>query len=135
MLKEGDNLRGESSGHLIFSDHGTTGDGLVTALQILGIMKSKNQSFKELAGAWTRFPQLVTNIQVRSKVPFEELEGVTEWVARVEKELKPEGGRVLLRYSGTEPKARLLVEGPDMAELEKWSSQISLPTRDQVGAG
>ena len=134
MLKEGYNLGGESSGHLIFSDHGTTGDGLVAALQILGIMKSKNQSLKELAGAWTRFPQLVTNIQVRSKVPFEELKGVTEWVARAEKELEPKGGRVLLRYSGTESKARLLVEGPDMAELEKWSSQISLPIRDQVGA-
>lgn len=133
MLKEGLNLGGESSGHLIFGDHSTTGDGLVAALQILGIMKSQNKSLSALAKNWTRFPQLVTNIPVKNKVPFEKLEGVLDLVASAEAALKPKGGRVLLRYSGTESKARLLVEGPDMSELEKWSAQISLPIRNQVG--
>lgn len=134
MLKEGLNLGGESSGHLIFGDSGTTGDGLVAALQILAIMKSEGKSLAELSGSWTRFPQLVTNVQVKSKVPFEDLEGVMDLVAAASKQLEPKGGRVLLRYSGTESKARLLVEGPDMSELEKWSSQISMPIRAQVGA-
>lgn len=133
MLKEGLNLGGESSGHLIFSDFGTTGDGLVAALQILTIMKSRNKSLSELAQLWTRFPQLVTNVKVKSKVPFEELDGVMDLVAAASRELEPKGGRVLLRYSGTESKARLLVEGPEMAELEKWSTRISIPIRDQVG--
>lgn len=133
MLREGLNLGGESSGHLIFGDHSTTGDGLVAALQILAIMKGQNKTLGELAKSWTRFPQLVNNIQVKSKVPFDELEGVTDLVSKASKELEPKGGRVLLRYSGTEPKARLLLEGPDMSELEKWSSQISLLIRDQIG--
>ena len=134
MLKEGLNLGGESSGHLIFGDHSTTGDGLVAALQILSIMKSQNKSLSELSRSWVRFPQLVTNIQVKSKVPFEELDGVMDLVACASKALEPKGGRVMLRYSGTESKARLLLEGPDLSELEKWSSQISLPIRDQVGS-
>ena len=134
MLKEGFNLGGESSGHLIFGDHGTTGDGLVAALQILAIMKSENKSLAELAKSWTRFPQVVTNVPVKSKVPFEDLKGVTDLVASAEKALKPKGGRVLLRYSGTESKARLLLEGPDLAELEKWSNQIALPIRQQLGS-
>ena len=133
MLKEGLNLGGESSGHLIFGDSGTTGDGLVAALQILAIMKSEDKTLSELASSWTRFPQLVTNVQVKSKIPFEEIEGVLDLVSMASKELEPKGGRVLLRYSGTESKARLLVEGPDMSELEKWSSQISMPIRNEVG--
>ncbi len=133
MLREGLNLGGESSGHLIFSDHGTTGDGLVAALQVLSIMKSTGKSLSELARCWTRFPQLVSNVPVKSKVPFAELDGVLDEVGAAEKVLKPLGGRVLLRYSGTESKARLLLEGPEMSELEKWSVRITEPIRNQVG--
>ena len=134
MLKHGFRFGGEQSGHLIFRDFGTTGDGLVAALQILRIMKAKGQTLSKLAKCWTRFPQLVTNVKVREKKPFEQLDGVTKLVAEAEKELKSAGGRVLLRYSGTEPKARLLLEGRDAKVLEKWSKQICGAIQKQIGA-
>jgi len=134
MLRDGSNLGGEQSGHLIFRDHATTGDGLVAALQILRIMKAKDQSLSDLAKCWTRFPQLVTNVLVREKRPFEELDGLSKLVAEAETDLKGQGGRLLLRYSGTEPKARLLLEGRDAATLEKWSRKICDTLKRQVGA-
>jgi phosphoglucosamine mutase len=133
MLRNGFNLGGEQSGHMIFRDYGTTGDGLVAALQMLRIMKSRDMPLSRLAKCWTRFPQLVTNIRVREKKPFEELNGVTNLVADAETELKAQGGRLLLRYSGTEPKARLLLEGRDKAALEKWSAKILEAIKKQVG--
>ena len=133
MLRNGFNLGGEQSGHIIFRDFSTTGDGIVAALQILRIMKAKGSPLSRLAKCWTRFPQLVTNIQVREKRPFEQLDNVLKLVAEAEQELKPQGGRILLRYSGTEPKARLLVEGREGAILEKWSAKISEAVKRQVG--
>jgi len=76
------NFGGEQSGHLIFRDFGTTGDGLVAALQILRIMKAKGQPLSKLAKCWTRFPQLVVNIKVREKIPFEKLDGILKLVRR-----------------------------------------------------
>ena len=134
MLKHGFRFGGEQSGHLIFRDFGTTGDGLVAALQVLRIMKAKDTPLSKLAKCWTRFPQLVTNVKVREKKPFEQLDGVTKLVAGAEKELKSAGGRVLLRYSGTEPKARLLLEGRDAKVLEKWSQKICGAIQKQIGA-
>ena len=133
MLKNGFNFGGEQSGHLIFRDFSTTGDGLVAALQILRIMKAKGQPLSRLAKCWTRFPQLVTNVKVREKIPFEKIDGVTKFVAAAEKELKSAGGRVLLRYSGTEPKARLLLEGRDAKVLESWSKKICGAIQKQIG--
>jgi phosphoglucosamine mutase len=133
MLKNGFNFGGEQSGHLIFRDFGTTGDGLVAALQILRIMREKNMPLSKLAKHWTRFPQLVTNVKVREKIPFEKIDSVTRLVADAEKELKSQGGRVLLRYSGTEPKARLLLEGRDAQVLESWSKKICGAIQKQVG--
>ena len=78
MLRDGFNFGGEQSGHLIFRDFGTTGDGLVAALQILRIMRAKKAPLSKLAKCWTRFPQLVTNVKVREKKPFEQLDGVIE---------------------------------------------------------
>ncbi|HNQ72669.1 MAG TPA: phosphoglucosamine mutase [Verrucomicrobiota bacterium] len=134
MLRGGFNFGGEQSGHLIFRDYATTGDGLVAALQILRIMKLRGQPLSQLAQCWRRFPQLVSNVKVREKKPFEQLPGVLDLVARAEAEVKPAGGRVLLRYSGTEPKARLLLEGPDPAVLERWSREICTALKQQVGA-
>jgi phosphoglucosamine mutase len=134
MRRGGFNFGGEQSGHLIFRDFGTTGDGLVAALQILRIMKAKDTPLSKLAKCWTRFPQLVANVRVREKKPFEQLDGVLKLVAQAETEVKPAGGRVLLRYSGTEPKARLLLEGPDMEVLAKWSRKICGALQKQVGA-
>jgi phosphoglucosamine mutase len=134
MLKGGYNLGGEQSGHLIFREHGTTGDGLVAALQILRIMKAKQQPLSRLRRCWTKYPQVVTNVKVREKIPFDQLDSVLDLVAQAEAKLAPEGGRVLLRYSGTEPKARLLLEGSDRAALAQWSQRISEAIQRQVGA-
>jgi phosphoglucosamine mutase len=134
MLRNGFNLGGEQSGHMIFRDFSSTGDGLVAALQVLRIMKTKGTPLSRLAKCWSRFPQLVSNIMVREKKPFDQLETVPNLVAEAETELKNQGGRVLLRYSGTEPKARLLLEGRDQATLEKWSQKISEALKRQVGA-
>jgi phosphoglucosamine mutase len=134
MLRGGYNFGGEQSGHLIFGDHSTTGDGLVAALQILRIMKTKGKRLSEMSKSWTRFPQLVTNVRVREKKPFDQLDGVLQLVSQAEAKLTPDGGRVLLRYSGTEPKARLLIEGRDEAALAHWSKQICEAIRKHVGA-
>ncbi len=133
MLRNDFNFGGEQSGHLIFRDHASTGDGLVAALQILRIMKATGQPLSQLARCWTRFPQLVTNVKVREKTPFAELDGLNQLVADAEKELSAQGGRLLLRYSGTEPKVRLLVEGRDDASLKKWSDQICGAIQKQIG--
>jgi phosphoglucosamine mutase len=135
MLAEGYNLGGEQSGHLIFREHSTTGDGLVAALQILSAMKTQGQPLSRLAKCWTRYPQLTVNLRVPSKDRV--LEDVGELMDRVraaEAELSPVGGRVLLRYSGTEPKVRLLVEGPDATVMEKWSRDICAQLRRHLGA-
>jgi phosphoglucosamine mutase len=134
MLKHGYNFGGEQSGHLIFRDFSTTGDGLVAALQILRILKTKQTPLSKLAQCWTRFPQLVTNLKVREKKPFEQLDGLNKLVAAAEKELAAQGGRLLLRYSGTEPKVRLLVEGRDTAALKTWSEKICGAIQKQIGS-
>jgi phosphoglucosamine mutase len=134
ILKNGYNLGGEQSGHLIFRDYSSTGDGLVAALQILRILKAKDQPLSKLAKCWTRFPQQVTNVKVREKKPIEQLDGVSRLVIEAEKELQSQGGRLLLRYSGTEPKIRLLVEGSDARVLDKWSKQICGAIQTQIGA-
>ena len=133
MLRGGFNFGGEQSGHLIFRDFGTTGDGLVAALQILRILKTSQTPLSKLAKCWTRFPQLVTNVKVREKKPFAQLDGLNRLVADAEKALAAQGGRLLLRYSGTEPKARLLVEGRDPATLKSWSQKICGAISKQIG--
>jgi phosphoglucosamine mutase len=133
MLRGGFNFGGEQSGHLIFRDFSTTGDGLVAALQVLRIVKAKQTPLSKLAKCWARFPQLITNVRVREKKPFEQLDGVLKLVKQAEAELKSAGGRVLLRYSGTEPKARLLLEGRNAKVLEKWSKQICGAIQKQIG--
>ena len=133
-IKKDLNLGGEESGHLIFGDYSSTGDGLVAALQVLATMKERNSRLSELTNCWKRFPKLVTNMRVKEKPPLEKLDGVLGLVKDAEKALKPSGGRVLLRYSGTEPKIRLLIESTDKALIEEWTGKISGSIRKQIGA-
>jgi len=133
MLKDGYNLGGEPSGHIVFGDHSTAGDGLVAALQILRIMKTTGQPLSRLAQCWTRHPQVLTNISVKEKKPFEELNGVMDLVHEAEADLARNGSRLLLRYSGTEPKARLLLEGPEDATLQEWNKKIAGAIKAQLG--
>jgi phosphoglucosamine mutase len=132
MLKDGLNFGGEQSGHIIVRDFATTGDGLIAALQILRVMKMRNKPLSELTRCWTRFPQLLTNMVVREKKPLETLAGVSKLLAQAEADLKPLGGRAFLRYSGTEPKVRLLLEGPDAAVLQQWSQKISKALKEEL---
>ena len=133
MLQGGFNFGGEQSGHLIFRDHGTTGDGLVAALQILRLLQASGTPLSQLARCWTRFPQQVTNVKVREKRPVEQLAGLPGLLAEAEKELTAQDGRLLLRYSGTEPKIRLLVEGRDAQTLDRWSRKICAVIQEQIG--
>jgi phosphoglucosamine mutase len=133
MLKDDLNIGGEQSGHIIVRDFATTGDGLIAALQILRVMKTRNKPLSELARCWTRYPQLLTNMVVREKKPIEKLHTVSKLLAQAESDLKPQGGRVFLRYSGTEPKIRLLLEGRDAAVLEQWNQKISHALREELG--
>lgn len=118
MRKTGAMLGGEQSGHLIFRQYSTTGDGLLAALQILRVMCEKQRPLSELAGLLTPFPQELINVRVEKKIPFEQCPGVGEAVTAVEKELAGRG-RVLLRYSGTEPLCRVMVEGEDPANVRR----------------
>ncbi len=133
MVRENLNIGGEQSGHMIFRDFGTTGDGLVAALQIVRIVAETGRSLSELKRCLTKFPQAQRNLKVNRKPPFTELPQVTSLVQTAEEELNGKG-RVLLRYSGTEPKVRLLIEGPDMAQIDAHADRIAEALRAAIGA-
>jgi phosphoglucosamine mutase len=124
MRKNGYNLGGEQSGHLVFLDHATTGDGIVAALRVLAIMVREQRPLSELAGVMTRTPQVLINTAVEKKVPLEKLPDVQKRIAEIERELG-EDGRVLVRYSGTESKARVMIEGIDEARIRGWAEEIA----------
>ncbi|AJF61346.1 TPA: phosphoglucosamine mutase [Candidatus Woesearchaeota archaeon] len=110
MIKGGYNLGGEFSGHLIFSDYNTTGDGIIAGAQILRIMKEKNKKLSELAAVLHKYPQVLMSTPVKEKKPFEEMPSVMNEIKKAEKALGDKG-RHLIRYSGTEMKARVMIEG------------------------
>jgi phosphoglucosamine mutase len=124
MRREGAVLGGEQSGHLIFMEHSTTGDGTLAALQLLRIMCQKNLPLSLLAHLIEPFPQVMINVCVEKKVPFANLPEVGRAIAAVEAEMCGRG-RVLLRYSGTEHKARVMVEGEDTAKVELYANDIA----------
>jgi phosphoglucosamine mutase len=124
-------LGGEQSGHLIFREYTTTGDGIITALQVLAIMRRTGLKVSELAGQMKRLPQVLLNVQVERKVPLEELPSVQENVLRVENELG-DSGRVLVRYSGTEPLLRIMIEGPDSDRINRYAGEIAEKARKEL---
>jgi phosphoglucosamine mutase len=131
MLAHDLNLGGEQSGHVILRDYNTTGDGLVTALELLRIMKSSGQPLSKLRLGMRKYPQLLVNLKVRERIPLDNLPEVTATVKAVEAELG-NNGRILLRYSGTEPKIRLLVETRDEALLQPTAERILAPIRKHL---
>ncbi|GFM35893.1 phosphoglucosamine mutase [Desulfovibrio psychrotolerans] len=124
MRREGATMGGEQSGHLIFSQYGTTGDGLLAALQLLRIMKQKDRPLSELAGLLQPFPQQLVNVHVRRKIPFDDCPEVVEARRKVENELGTRG-RVLLRYSGTEAVCRVMVEGEDEEQVRRLTEYLA----------
>ena len=133
MMKQKLNLGGEQSGHVIFRDFTTTGDGIISALQILRIMHQTGQPLSKLKTCLKKYPQAQRNLLVKEKPPLAELPAVMKLVNEAEKELSGKG-RVLLRYSGTEPKIRLLIEGRELDKIDKQANRIADAIQSAIGA-
>jgi phosphoglucosamine mutase len=112
MRERGANVGGENSGHIIFSDFATTGDGLLAALKVIELMCKTGKKLSTLREEITLFPQMTLNLRVAEKIPLAELSKLPAAIAKLETDFGADG-RVLIRYSGTEPKLRMLVEGKD----------------------
>ncbi|MBR6014235.1 MAG: phosphoglucosamine mutase [Selenomonadaceae bacterium] len=124
MRKNGYKIGGEQSGHIIFSDYSTTGDGLITALQVLTAMKKTGKTSHELNKMMTTFPQVLINVKVQNKTACENSEDVKRAIAEGEEELGT-SGRILVRASGTEPLVRVMAEGPNKIQLERICNKIA----------
>jgi phosphoglucosamine mutase len=124
MRKSGYNFGGEQSGHLVFLDHATTGDGIVAALRVLAVMVKEGRPLSELAKCMERTPQVLVNLAVDKKIPLDELPDVQKLISDVEKQLGDDG-RVLVRYSGTESKARVMIEGMNESQIKGWADEIA----------
>jgi len=132
MRREKLNLGGEQSGHLLFLDHNTTGDGILTALQVLAMLQRRQRPLSELASIYEPLPQVLRAVPVRERRPFAELPAVRDALLRAEAELA-DTGRVLVRYSGTEPVARVMVEGENRAQVEALCSELCDVLRATLG--
>jgi phosphoglucosamine mutase len=124
MVRSGYRLGGEQSGHILFLDHQTTGDGIVSALQILSVMVRTGRKLSRLSASLKPYPQVLLNVPVGRKVPVEEVPELGKAVSRAEKKLRGRG-RVLVRYSGTEAKIRVMVEGRSRREIEKVAADVA----------
>ena len=133
MRTHGYNFGGEQSGHLVFLDYMTTGDGVLAALQVLAVMLESGRPLSELRRVMTRYPQVLVNLKVREKKPLHDLADVSKLIARIERTLGDDG-RVLVRYSGTEPKARVMVEGTDERTIQGYADEIAKALERACGA-
>ncbi|MCF7818758.1 MAG: phosphoglucosamine mutase [Kiritimatiellales bacterium] len=125
-------LGGEDSGHIIFHNHHTTGDGIVSALQLLGIMRETGQTLSSLAKIMTVFPQVLINIDVREKPPIPEIKKLQAAIVAAEAELADKG-RVLVRYSGTQPMCRVMVEGPTKEATNEIATRLAAIVKECIG--
>ncbi len=123
MVRGGYNFGGEQSGHLIFLDHNTTGDGMISALQLLAIMQRRQRPLSELAGVLTRVPQILLNARVRERRDLHAIPKIDEAIRQVERELG-DSGRLLVRYSGTEPVVRVMIEGENEAKIRRMAEDL-----------
>lgn len=133
MVKRRAVLGGEQSGHVIFSEYATTGDGLLTALRVLEIARDSGKSLDALAGEMSTFPQKLVNIRVKQKRPLSELPSVQEEIKSAEREFG-DNGRVVVRFSGTEPLARVMIEAETDAAVDKWTERIADAIRAELSA-
>lgn len=127
-------LGGEQSGHMIFLDHNTTGDGVITALQILAIMQQTGKPLSELAKVMTALPQVLVNVRVCERRPIEQVPELARKVQGVTEHLG-DGGRVLIRYSGTEPLLRIMLEGQNQQEITALANDIAQAVTCHLGVG
>jgi len=133
MRQRGIKLGGEQSGHLVYAATTSTGDGLVTALTLAHLVRRARRPLAQLLAGFHRYPQILRNVRVREKRPFEQLPEVAAAQAAVETELAGKG-RLVLRYSGTEPLARIMLEGPELQALEQQAARLESAIREAVGA-
>lgn len=131
LLRSGNALGGEQSGHVIFPKISLAGDGLITATEVLTVLRRTGRSLADLASGMERYPQVLVNIHVREKRPFDEVPEVAAETARVERELEG-SGRLLLRYSGTEKLARVMIEGKDLTTIEAQAERIASAIRSAL---
>ena len=132
MLKTGANLGGEQSGHLLFPDHMPTGDGILSALALLSVVRETGEPLASLASCMRKFPQVLVNVPVRSKPPIDSIAGLGDRVGAFESEMNG-GGRVLIRYSGTEALARVMIEGADAARIQAMADELAGVIHSQIG--
>jgi phosphoglucosamine mutase len=132
MLRRDAPLGGEQSGHVIFRDYATTGDGLLTALRVLEVMRSSGRDLDALTSEIEVYPQILVNVRVGRRRPLEELAPVRAEIRRVEEEFG-DAGRVLVRFSGTEPLARVMVEGPSRERVERAAQAIAAAIQSELG--
>jgi phosphoglucosamine mutase len=132
LLRDDLSLGGEQSGHVIFPDYLYTGDGLVTALSVLRVMAETGRSLADLAGDLTTYPQVLLNLRVREKRDWMAIPAAARAVADVEQNIAGRG-RLLIRYSGTEPLLRVMIEGERQEEIEAWARHIVDAVRAEIG--
>ncbi len=133
MLRKGASLGGEQSGHVIFHQYATTGDGMLTALRVFEVMRQAGAGLDELTRELQVYPQRLVNVRVRERRPLEELPSVAAEIHAAEASFG-DAGRVLVRFSGTEPLARVMVEGPDLERVESFANRIASQIRAELGA-
>jgi phosphoglucosamine mutase len=132
MLAGNYNLGGEQSGHILFLDHNSTGDGGITCLQMLALMAEKRKRLSELKGVMTRLPQVLLNVNVKEKKEFSQMPKVAKKISEIEKALAGRG-RVLVRYSGTELLARVMLEGENEKKIRAMAQDIADGIRSEIG--
>ena len=132
MLSTGAVLGGEDSGHVVFLDHHTTGDGILTALKLVEVMKTQSAPLSDLCRVMTIFPQVLINVEVRHKPVLDTLPEIKDAITSVEHRLGDEG-RVLVRYSGTEPLCRVMVEGPTVEKTDAFCREVAEAIREKIG--
>ena len=132
MIRRGAALGGEQSGHIIFHQFATTGDGMLTALRVFEVMLESGQTLDALTSELKVYPQLLVNVRVRERKPLEQLPAVAAEIRAAESHFG-DSGRVLVRFSGTEPLARVMVEGPDLAQVEHFANRIAGQIRVDLG--
>jgi phosphoglucosamine mutase len=133
MLRRNAALGGEQSGHVIFHQYATTGDGMLTALRVFEVMRQSGMGLDELTRDLKVYPQRLVNVRVQNRKPLDELPGVAAEIRAAEASFG-DSGRVLVRFSGTEPLARVMVEGPDLERVESFANRIASQIRVELGA-
>jgi phosphoglucosamine mutase len=132
LLRVGASLGGEQSGHIIFPQLSLAGDGMITALSLLRALREQGKPLAELTAGFEPYPQVLINVPVKEKRPFADLPTVQEVVRETEEKLS-NTGRLLLRYSGTEPVARIMIEGQKQSEIEDYARNIGAVIRQALG--